>query len=233
MSSIGVLVADDDKDIVFTIRKILESQGYQVSCAENGRQVLERIEKEKIHLVLLDIMMPEMDGFSTVMKIREDYNIPIILLSAKTEESDKVLGLTMGADDYITKPFSKEELLARIKAQIRRYLDLGNHPDVRTNNKLVNGDLLLDLDTKIFYVNHRPIQLTATEYKIIELLLSHPGKVFTVEEIYEKVWGEEAYQSDNVVMVHIRRIRKKIEIDPKEPRYLKVVWGIGYKIEKQ
>ncbi len=233
MSSIGVLVADDDKDIVFTIRKILESQGYQVSCAENGRQVLERIEKEKIHLVLLDIMMPEMDGFSTVMKIREDYNIPIILLSAKTEESDKVLGLTMGADDYITKPFSKEELLARIKAQIRRYLDLGNHPDVRANNKLVNGDLLLDLDTKIFYVNHRPIQLTATEYKIIELLLSHPGKVFTVEEIYEKVWGEEAYQSDNVVMVHIRRIRKKIEIDPKEPRYLKVVWGIGYKIEKQ
>ncbi|MBO5489746.1 MAG: response regulator transcription factor [Eubacterium sp.] len=228
----NILVVDDDKDIVFAIKKMLEEREYQIFCAANGKDALEVLSRERIHLILMDVMMPEMDGFTTTLRVREQSNIPIILLSAKVEESDKVLGLTMGADDYITKPFNREELIARVNAQLRRYFDLGNVQEEENGNKLINGALIMDLDTKSLYVNNELVKLTSIEYRIMELLLSYPGKVFSVEEIYEKVWGEEAFQSDNVVMVHIRRIREKIEINPKEPRYLKVVWGIGYKIEK-
>ena len=233
MKSKNILVVDDDKDIVFVIKKILEEQSYYVFCASTGKQAIEIMNKEKIHLIIMDVMMPEMDGFSATMEIRKNSNLPIIFLSAKVEDSDKVLGLSMGADDYITKPFNREELVARVNAQIRRYFELGTAQNINNNKKLVNGALVMDLDEKNLYVNNELVRLTPTEYKIMELLLRYAGKVFSVDEIYEKVWGEDSFQSDNVVMVHIRRIREKIEINPSEPRYLKVVWGIGYKIEKE
>ncbi|MBP3615791.1 MAG: response regulator transcription factor [Alphaproteobacteria bacterium] len=233
MKSKNILVVDDDRDIVFAIKKILEEQSFNIFCASNGKQAIEIVDREKIHLIIMDVMMPELDGFSAIMKIRECSNLPIILLSAKVEDSDKVLGLSMGADDYITKPFNREELIARVNAQIRRYFELGTAQSISTNKKIVNGALVMDLEEKNLYVNNELVRLTSTEYKIMELLMTYAGKVFSIEEIYEKVWGEDFFQSENAVMVHVRRIREKIEINPKEPRYLKVVWGIGYKIEKE
>ncbi len=231
MENQQILVVDDDHEIVAAIAKILETEGYKVRKAYDGMQALEVLQQEKIHLVILDIMMPNMDGMSATIKIREERNIPIILLSAKSEDSDKVLGLTMGADDYIAKPFSPSELIARVKSQLRRYMKLGDY-NAETGNTIVLGGLTLLEQEKQLYVDGEPVKLTATEYKILQLLMKHPGRVFSAEEIYERVWEEEAFSVENTVMVHIRRIREKIEINPREPRYLKVVWGIGYKIEK-
>ncbi|MEE1312466.1 MAG: response regulator transcription factor [Lachnospiraceae bacterium] len=234
MSQEIILVADDDKEIVRAIKKLLEMEGYQVLTAYNGLEALEQLVEQEVHLILLDIMMPKLDGLSAMMKIREDKNIPILLLSAKTEESDKVLGLSMGADDYISKPYRPAELLARVKSSLRRYLYLGNctkEEDVQ-KNIIENGGLVLNLDEKQIYVDGEPVKLTATEYRIVELLMKNRGRVFSAEEIYERVWKEPAFATENTVMVHIRRIREKIEINPKVPKYLKVVWGIGYKMEK-
>lgn len=188
--------------------------------------------ERQIHLILLDVMMPKLNGLSALMKIREKNNIPVIMLSAKTEESDKVLGLSMGADDYVTKPYNTAELMARVKSQLRRYFSLGAASDRQDEDVLKNGGLTLNRNTKILLVDGEQVRLTATEYKIVELLMSHPGYVFSAEEIYSQIWQEDAYGVENTVMVHIRRIREKIEITPKNPKYLKVVWGIGYKIEK-
>lgn len=232
METSQILVVDDDREIVAAIAKNLEAEGYVVFQAYDGLQALEFITREEIHLVLLDIMMPNMDGLSATMKIREKKNIPIILLSAKSEDSDKVLGLTMGADDYITKPFSPMELMARVRSQLRRYMQLGDYGGKQSGEKIVVGGLLLDVEAKQLYMDGDPVKLTATEYKILQLLMRNPGRVFSAEEIYERVWEEDAYSVENTVMVHIRRIREKIEINPREPRYLKVVWGIGYKMER-
>ncbi len=233
MEPSSILVVDDDREIVAAITKHMEAEGYTVFQAYDGLQALELMMRETIHLVLLDIMMPNLDGLSATMKIREKKNIPIILLSAKSEDSDKVLGLTMGADDYITKPFSPAELVARVRSQLRRYMQLGDFSGRRDTEQIVVGGLMLDLGAKLLYVDGEPIKLTATEYKILKLLMENPGRVFAAEEIYERVWEEDAYSVENTVMVHIRRIREKIEINPREPEYLKVVWGIGYKMEKQ
>lgn len=232
METPKVLIVDDDREIVSAIAKYLEAEGYIVFQAYDGLQALELLTGEEIHLVLLDIMMPNLDGLSATMKIREKRNIPIILLSAKSEDSDKVVGLTVGADDYITKPFSPTELVARVKSQLRRYMRLGDYNGNEDSDKIVIGGLTLDLKSKSLYVDGEPVKLTATEYKIMQLLMKNPGRVFSAEEIYERVWQEDAYSVENTVMVHIRRIREKIEVDPREPRYLKVVWGIGYKMEK-
>ncbi len=227
-----ILIVDDDREIVAAIAKLLETEGYVVKKAYDGMQALEIMTEEKIYLVLLDIMMPNLDGLSATMRIREKKNVPIILLSAKSEDSDKILGLSMGADDYITKPFSPSELVARVKSQLRRYMKLGDYNGSYGEKQIILGGLTLDTDAKQLYVDGEPVKLTATEYKILKLLMKNPGRVFSAEEIYERVWEEEAYSVENTVMVHIRRIREKIEINPGEPRYLKVVWGIGYKIEK-
>ena len=227
-----ILVVDDDREIVTAITKNLEAEGYAVFQAYDGLQALELMTRETIHLVLLDIMMPNLDGLSATMKIREKKNIPIILLSAKSEDSDKVLGLTMGADDYMTKPFSPAELVARVRSQLRRYMQLGDYSGSQNVEQIVVGGLMLDLGSKLLYVDGDPVKLTATEYKILKLLMEDPGRVYSAEEIYERVWEEDSYSVENTVMVHIRRIREKIEINPREPEYLKVVWGIGYKMEK-
>lgn len=229
-----ILVVDDDREIVGAIKKRLELEGYEVVPAYNGLEALDVLMEQEIHLLIIDIMMPGMDGLSATMKIRESKNIPIIILSAKTEESDKILGLSMGADDYISKPFRPDELVARVKSQLRRYLQLGSKAAASEQNKnqLTLGGLVLDLDGKCIYVDGEPVKVTATEFKILNLLMKHPGRVFSAEEIYERVWEEAAYATENTVMAHIRRIREKIEIDPKNPKYLKVVWGIGYKMEK-
>jgi len=227
-----VLVVDDDREIVNAIAINLQNEGYEVLTAYDGREALQILNTEQVHLILLDIMMPRLDGLSATMHIRQERNIPIIILSAKSEDTDKVLGLSMGADDYVTKPFNSMELIARVKSQLRRYITLGdiNMPSAR--NGLKTGGLFFDLDSRILTVDGEPVKLTATETRIVELLMRTPGRVYPAEEIYERVWGETAYGVENTVMVHIRRIREKIEINPKEPKYLKVVWGIGYKIEK-
>jgi DNA-binding response OmpR family regulator len=232
MNGAKILVVDDDREIVKAIDRLLTMEGYEVLKAYNGIEALELLSRNEVQLLLLDIMMPKLDGLSTTLKLREKKNIPIILLSAKTEESDKILGLTMGADDYITKPYHPQELLARVKSQLRRYLFLGDAAHHRKSGEILIGGLLLDTASKQLYVDGEAVKLTATEYKIVELLMSHAGQVFSAEDIYERVWNEPAYSIENTVMVHIRRIREKIEINPKEPNYLKVVWGIGYKIEK-
>ena len=232
MGSPCVLVVDDDREIVQAIAINLRKEGYQVREAYDGLQALHILNNQSIQLVILDIMMPNLDGLSATMKIRQEKNIPIILLSAKSEDTDKILGLSMGADDYITKPFNPMELMARVKSQIRRYMTLGDMNMVGKNNILRCGGLMFDPDTCEATVDGDPIKLTATEMKILELLMKNPGRIFPAEEIYERVWQEQAYGVENTVMVHIRRIREKIEINPKEPKYLKVVWGIGYKIEK-
>ena len=227
-----ILIVDDDKEIVEAIAKLLELEGYSVEKAYDGFQAVEKLREKEIHLIILDIMMPRLDGLSATMKIREEKNIPIILLSAKAEDSDKVLGLSMGADDYVAKPFSPPELMARVKSQLRRYLNLGDYQARFKNGNLIIGGLELDPDARQLFVDGDAVRLTATEYKIVELLMRNAGCVFSAEKIYQCVWNEDAYSVENTVMVHIRRIREKIEINPKDPNYLKVVWGIGYKIEK-
>lgn len=228
-----ILVVDDDHEIVKAIAINLENEGYEVLKAYDGLQALDIIMTQKVHLIILDVMMPNLDGLSTTLKIREEKNIPIIILSAKSEDTDKILGLSMGADDYVTKPFNSMELMARVKSQLRRYLKLGDVNVADKTNLLKTGGLCFDLETYTLTVDGEPVKLTATETKIVELLMRHPGRIFPAEEIYERVWEEPAYHKvENTVMVHIRRIREKIEINPKEPKYLKVVWGIGYKIEK-
>jgi DNA-binding response OmpR family regulator len=228
-----ILVVDDDKEIVKAIEKLLMLEGYTIVKAYDGLEAMDALMKNTIHLILLDIMMPKLDGLSATMKIREQKNIPIILLSAKSEDSDKILGLSMGADDYITKPFNPQELLARVKSQLRRYLLLGDVDNSRKKTNLItNGGLSLDTDAMHLTIDGEAVKLTATEYRILELLMKNAGIVFAAEKIYERVWNEPAYSVENTVMVHIRRIREKIEINPKEPNYLKVVWGIGYKMEK-
>lgn len=231
MDNARILVVDDDREIARAIEKNLKMEGYEVVKAYNGLEALDALVSTNIQLILLDVMMPKLDGLSTTMKIRESKNIPIIIISAKSDDSDKILGLSMGADDYITKPFNPAELVARVKSQLRRYMHLGYMDDVR-NSKIQVGGLCLDTDAKQLEVDGETVRLTATEYKILELLMTNAGMVFSAEKIYERVWNEPAYSVENTVMVHIRRIREKIEINPKEPNYLKVVWGIGYKIEK-
>lgn len=233
METYNILVVDDDREIVNSLGKLLELEGYCIYKAYDGMEALDILTDRKIHLILLDVMMPKLNGLAALMKIREKNNIPVIILSAKTEESDKVLGLSMGADDYVTKPYNTAELMARVKSQLRRYFSLGAALGAgKEEEKLVNGGLVLHKQTKNLTVDGEEVHLTATEYKIMELLMSHPGYVFSAEEIYTRVWQEDAYSVENTVMVHIRRIREKIEITPKNPKYLKVVWGIGYKIEK-
>lgn len=227
----SVLVVDDDHYIVNAIATLLEREGYRIFKAYNGIEAIESLMQNNIQLILIDVMMPKLDGLSAMMKIRTTKNIPIIVLSAKSEDSDKILGLSMGADDYITKPYNPMELVARVKSNLRRYLSLGA-ADSKKNSDIKIGGLTLDLTAKQLYVDGDPVRLTATEYKITELLMRNAGRVFSAEEIYSHVWNENSYSVENTVMVHIRHIREKIEINPSDPRYLKVVWGIGYKIEK-
>jgi DNA-binding response OmpR family regulator len=230
MEKYNVLVVDDEDEIRDAIEIYLKTENIRVLKAKDGIDALMLLEEEDIHLILMDIMMPRMDGIKATFKIRESKNIPIIMLSAKSEDTDKILGLNVGADDYITKPFNPMELVARVKSQLRRYMNFGNFK-VNSNELSVNG-LVLNKETKLVTVDGEEVRLTAIEYRILELLLENKGRVFSIEEIYEKAWKEPCYNADNTVAVHIRRIREKIEINPKEPKYLKVVWGIGYKIEK-
>ena len=233
MNTESILVVDDDKDIVATLIIHLEREGYRAFSAYNGLEALTILEQQEIHLILLDIMMPQLDGFSAIMKIREHRNIPILVMSAKSEESDKILGLSIGADDYITKPFQYKEVLARIKSQLRRYMQLGGiHNTISDEIRI--GRLCFDFTAHTLAADGEPIRLTSTETKILELLMRSPGRIFSAEEIYANVWKEPiAYNGEKTVMVHIRRIREKIEINPGEPEYLKVVWGIGYKFENK
>jgi DNA-binding response OmpR family regulator len=230
MNGFTVLVVDDEKEIRDAIEIYLKNEGITVIQASDGIEAIEKLDEHQIHLIIMDIMMPKLDGISTTFKIREQKNIPIIILSAKSEDTDKVLGLQIGADDYVTKPFNPLELIARVKSQLRRYVTLGTY-EGRTELINLNG-LTLDKEAKELAVNGEPVKLTPIEYKIVDLLMSYPGRVFSINDIYERVWKEPSYNAENTVAVHIRKIREKIEIDPKNPRYLKVVWGIGYKMEK-
>ena len=226
----NILICDDDRDIVSALEIYLGSEGYRTIPAFNGRQALEIAEREELHLILMDIMMPELDGIRATARLREGSNVPIILLTAKSEDSDKILGLNIGADDYITKPFNPLEVVARVKSQLRRYTMLGGVD--KSDDSLSVGPIVMDDSAKQVTVDGLPVSLTPIEYNILRLLLSHPGQVFSSAQIYERVWNDPAYGSDNTVAVHIRHLREKIEINPAEPRYLKVVWGLGYKMEK-
>ena len=230
---INILVCDDDKEIVDAIEIYLSQDGYQIFKAYDGEQAIEMLGKEEIHLLIMDIMMPKLDGIRATLKIREYSSIPIIMLSAKSEDTDKILGLNIGADDYISKPFNPLELVARVKSQLRRYTQLGNLNQQTSDQVYKCGGLTINDDTKEVWVDDELIKLTPIEYNILLLLVKNAGKVFSIDEIYEQIWNEEAIGADNTVAVHIRHIREKIEINPREPRYLKVVWGVGYKIEKQ
>lgn len=227
-----ILVCDDEKDIVDAIEIYLSQEGYRILKAYDGLQALEILKTEEVHLLLLDVMMPKLDGIHTIMKIRETSSIPIIVLSAKSQDSDKVLGLNLGADDYITKPFNPMELLARVKSQIRRYTIFGAAGQETSEQIYSTGGLVINDDRKEVTVDGEPVKLTRIEYNILLFLVKNKGKVFSIDQIYEQIWKEEAYGADNTVTVHIRHIREKIEIDPKNPKYLKVIWGIGYKVEK-
>ncbi len=230
MAKFTVLVADDDQDIRDGIEIYLKNEGYGVLKAADGKEALELLDLNDVHLLILDIMMPNMDGITATFKIREARNIPIIMLSAKVEDSDKIHGLSVGADDYVTKPFHPMELMARVKSQLRRYVQFGTY-EGQSQTVEVDG-LVLNEAAKEVAVDGKAVKLTPIEYKITELLMKNAGRVFSINEIYERVWQEEAYNAENIVAVHIRKIREKIEVDPKNPRYVKVVWGIGYKIEK-
>ena len=231
MANECILVADDDREIVKAIAILLEKEGYRILKAYDGMEALDLLMQNSTHLVIIDVMMPKLDGLSAVMRIRQKQNIPIIVLSAKSEETDKVLGLSMGADDYVAKPYNPAELAARVKSHLRRYTSLGDI-HATANNRISNGRLCYHTDERMLYADGEPVRLTATETKIVELLIRNAGRIFPAEEIYERVWDEQKVVSENTVMVHIRRIREKIELNPKEPEYLKVVWGIGYKMEK-
>jgi DNA-binding response OmpR family regulator len=230
MARFTVLVADDDQEIRDGIEIYLKNEGYDVLKAADGKEALELLESNEVHLLVLDIMMPNMDGITATFKIREEKNIPIIMLSAKAEDSDKIHGLSVGADDYVTKPFHPMELMARVKSQLRRYVQLVTYEG--SQKKIVIDGLALDEEAKEITVDGVGVKLTPIEFKITELLMKNAGRVFSINEIYERVWNEQAYNAENIVAVHIRKIREKIEADPKNPRYVKVVWGIGYKIEK-
>lgn len=228
----NILVCDDDKEIVDAIEIYLSQDGYQIFKAYDGLQAIDIMQKEEIHLLIMDIMMPKLDGIRATLKIREYSSIPIIMLSAKSEDTDKILGLNIGADDYITKPFNPLELAARVKSNLRRYTSLGS---LNQGNQSIYqvGGLVINDDTKQVTVDDESVKLTPIEYNILLLLVKNQGMVFSINQIYERIWNEDAIGADNTVAVHIRHIREKIEINPKEPRYLKVVWGVGYKIDKQ
>lgn len=228
----NILVCDDDKEIVDVIEIYLSQDGYKIYKAYDGEQAIQIFDKEEIHLLIMDIMMPKLDGIRATLKIREYSSIPIIILSAKSEDTDKILGLNIGADDYICKPFNPLELVARVKSNLRRYTSLGS---LTGENKAIYqvGGLVLNDDTKQVTVDDEPVKMTPIEYNILLLLMKNQGRVFSINQIYESIWNEDAIGADNTVAVHIRHIREKIEINPKEPRYLKVVWGVGYKIDKE
>ncbi len=229
---VNILIVDDEKDIVSALKIYLASEQYNTFSAYTGKQALEILSREEIHLVLMDIMMPEMDGISALSVLRENCNVPVILLTAKSEDSDKILGLNIGADDYITKPFNPVELLARVRSQLRRYMKLGGSKtmDTAAEGILRVGPFEMDDKTKTLTLDGDPVSLTPTEYKIMKLFMSRPGEVLSPKEIYRKVWEDEPYGADSTVAVHIRHLREKVEINPAEPRYLKVVWAQGYKL---
>ena len=229
----NILVVEDDKEIRDGIEIFLKSQGYHVYKAADGVEGLEVIGRETIHLAIVDIMMPRMDGVTMTIKLREHHEFPVIMLSAKSEETDKVIGLNIGADDYVTKPFNPLELIARVKSQLRRYTQLGSTSGKEREEVYTTGGLVINDDLKEVTVDGEQVRLTPIEYNILLFLVKNQGKVFSIDQIYENIWNEDAIGVDNTVAVHIRHIREKIEINPKEPRYLKVVWGVGYKIEKQ
>ncbi|REK76906.1 response regulator transcription factor [Paenibacillus paeoniae] len=233
MAAHHILVVDDEPEIREALVIYLKSDDVDVFEASNGVEALEILEKETIHLIIMDIMMPQMDGIKATFKIRETQNIPIIMLSAKSEANDKILGLNIGADDYMTKPFEPLELIARVRSQLRRFTNLGSFRMIESEDILEVKGLILNKTTKTVEVDGEDVRLTPKEYKILELLMENKGRVFSIDEIYEKVWNEPSFASDNTVAVHVRNIREKIEINPKDPKYLKVVWGIGYKIEKK
>ncbi|MCT4584656.1 MAG: response regulator transcription factor [Peptostreptococcaceae bacterium] len=226
----NILVCDDDKEIVDAIEIYLSNENYNILKAYNGIEALQIINDNTIHLIIIDIMMPVMDGIKTTFKVREHSNIPIIILSAKSEDNDKIIGLNVGADDYITKPFNPLELIARVKSLLRRYINLGS---IKISKKLYKvGELIVDDESKEVSVDGQLVHLTPVQYKILKLMIQNPGKVFSIDNIYQSIWDESAINAQNSIAVHIRKIREKIEINPKNPKYLKVVWGIGYKIEK-
>ena len=227
----NILVVDDDKEIVGAIEIYLKKEGYNIIKAYNGNQAMDIINKNEIHLIILDIMMPEKDGIETLEEIRKEKTIPVILLSAKSEDYDKIGGLNSGADDYITKPFNPLELIARVNSNLRRYVQLGSIKQLENEKIYKTGELIVDDETKKVIVDGKEVKLTATEFNILKFLLQNKGKVYSIPQIYENVWKEEGFGAENIIAVHIRHIREKIEINPKEPRYLKVIWGIGYKIE--
>ena len=226
-----ILVCDDERDIVSALRIYLTAEGYEVLEAYNGSEMLRLAATQEVHLILLDVMMPGMDGLSAMAELRRTSNVPVILLTAKSEDTDKVLGLNLGADDYVTKPFNPIEVLARVKSQLRRYVTFSGSFGERDDVLQCDG-LVINNTTKEVLVDGEPVRLTPIEYKILHLLMQNQGRVFSIDEIYEKVWNEPSFNAENTVAVHIRRIREKIEFDPKKPKYLKVVWGLGYKIEK-
>ena len=228
----NILVCDDDKEIVKAIEIYLSKEGYNVLKAYDGNECLKVINNNTIHLVILDIMMPKKDGIETLNEIRKNSSIPVIMLSAKSEDEDKINGLNLGADDYVTKPFNPLELIARVNSGIRRYTKLGSADEKEGKKIYKSGDLIIDDDLKKVTVYGKEVKLTPTEYNILKFLLKNKGIVYSIEQIYENVWDDEAYAAENIIAVHIRHIREKIEINPKEPKYLKVIWGIGYKIEK-
>ena len=226
----NILVCDDERDIVAALKIYLEAEGYGVVCAYNGAQALEFLDREDVSLVLLDVMMPVMDGITAMIKLREKSNVPVIMLTAKSEDTDKILGLNIGADDYVTKPFNPVEVIARVRSQLRRYTQLGG--STAEPNKFVNGGLMLDDQSKEVSVDGEPVSLTPTEYDILKFFMRNPGKVYSPRELYVSVWGAEPYGAESTVAVHIRHIREKTEINPAEPRYIKSVWGQGYKMAK-
>lgn len=228
----NILVCDDDKEIVDAIEIYLKNEGYTIFKAYDGQEAISILKSEDIHLLIMDIMMPKLNGIHATLKIREYSSIPIIILSAKSEDTDKILGLNVGADDYVTKPFNPLELIARVKSNLRRYTKLGSLP-IESQSLYRIGGLCINDETKEVTVDDEPVRLTPIEYSILLLLVKNCGKVFSIDQIYESIWNEAAIGADNTVAVHIRHIREKIEINPKEPRYLKVVWGVGYKVEKQ
>ena len=227
-----ILVVDDNREIVDSLGKLLAIEGYEILTAYDGIEALDKMETEKVDLILLDVMMPRLDGIRATLKIRENMSLPIIILSAKSEDADKILGLNIGADDYMTKPFNPLELVARVKSQLRRYTQLGSTARSDNQSEFRTGGLVIRDDLKEVTVDGEKVKLTPIEYNILLLLVKNQGKVFSINQIYENIWNEEAIGADNTVAVHIRHIREKIEINPKEPRYLKVVWGVGYKVEK-
>ncbi len=229
----NILICDDDKEIVDAIEIYLKNEGYKVYKAYDGEEAIRILKAEDIQLLIMDVMMPKLDGIHATLKIREYSSIPIIMLSAKTEDTDKILGLNVGADDYVSKPFNPLELIARVKSNLRRYTKLGNMNVAEESNVYRIGGLCMDDDTKEVTVDGEPVKLTPIEYSILLLLVKNPGRVYSIDQIYENIWNEAAIGADNTVAVHIRHIREKIEINPKDPKYLKVVWGVGYKVEKQ